>query len=223
MIFFNKYATGILYETVVIDDSKSDPTDIFEQIQSVLTKDHLSGGFCIFFVVCLYSTSLFSGNKVAMIVLLMLIHLVQNIVWMCFSGIDRLQQEDGDGKYRIEQLNSFDKVMFHMNVGLAFTNFYLAYLLPIDVSKQYMLRENRRTYALIICFTCGMNYFVRALFFDEYDYRVPEWPFLVDRIVTILMLLVCVLLLKGMARKELREKRVNKQRKSMVEPDAKSP
>lgn len=95
--------------------------------------------------------------------------------------------------------------MLNSNAALTFTNLYLSYLLPFDISKQYMLQENRRIYALLMCFNCACGYFMTAIFFDEYMFEIAYWPFFVDRLIAVINLSVSFLILLGNARTEIRE------------------
>ena len=96
--------------------------------------------------------------------------------------------------------------MFHVNKALSFTVYYTVLIAaPLDISKQFMLKENKRIYAAILCLTGGMKYYFEAMFFDDNMVSIKEQAFEIDSFIRIANLLTCVCLLITIVRKEVGE------------------
>lgn len=83
-----------------------------------------------------------------------------NVVWVSFTDIgDSPLETNHISKYFEEKdLNLFDKIMFEGEGIFSWVIYYMIIVSgPIDICRAYMLRENKRIYALLICFTGGIK------------------------------------------------------------------
>ena len=49
---------------------------------------------------------------------------------------------------------------------------------PIDISKKYMLYENKHIYAIMLCFIVGIKRCLEGLIFDDYVKELASIEFL---------------------------------------------
>lgn len=88
------------------------------------------------------------------------------------------------------------------------TYYYIIVSGPIDICKKYMLRENKRIYALLVCFITGIRYAFEGLFFEEYIGRMYYHfspSFYLTRFFVIIFYCVAVLTLVSIVREETSE------------------
>jgi hypothetical protein len=75
-------------------------------------------------------------------------------------------------------MNLFDQTNFYLNRALSFTVYYTVLIAgSLDISRQYMLGENKRIYASILCLTGGIKYYCEAMFFDDNIIKIKTQPF----------------------------------------------
>jgi hypothetical protein len=91
-------------------------------------------------------------------------------------------------------MSSFDLIMFFIEGSLSHAIYYISFTAgPIDISKVYMLKENKRIYGMLVCFLGGIKLGFQGLAFDDFShYIVKELPFFVHRLVIILALSVAI-------------------------------
>ena len=94
------------------------------------------------------TTKLFSGRVMTLIIFAILIHVILNIIWMSFSEVGTIEDNNektiGKATYYYNQMNWFDVLMFLFQDSLCRAIYYTVIIMcPIDISKTYVLRENK--------------------------------------------------------------------------------
>jgi hypothetical protein len=111
--------------------------------------------------------------------------------------------------YLDDDLNIFDKIMYKAE-GLFTLVIYTMIIVagPIDICKKYMLKENRRIYALLLCFITGVKLCIEGLIFEEYIGRMHQYMeigFIYERAIVIFFYLLAVCFLVTIVRDEKSE------------------
>ena len=83
-----------------------------------------------------------------LIIFAIVIHILLNIIWISFSSIGSIESDNNDqigkSEYYYYQLNWFDVFMFLVQDALCRAIYYTVIIMcPIDISKTYVLRENK--------------------------------------------------------------------------------
>ena len=107
----------------------------------------LLGGIGVLLTGVLSSQRVLKGRRILLITLNLLLLMIVNCIWLSFSSIrevqDRNYAEHGERFYRHKQLNWFDTVMYHIQVNMTYTIYYLIIVAgPIDICKNFMLQKN---------------------------------------------------------------------------------
>jgi hypothetical protein len=76
---------------------------------------------------------------------------------------------------------------------------------PLDISMLYMLKENKRIYAIIVCFIGGTKMAIEGILFDEYIKVFVDVPFYYERILIIIFNILGICLLYGMVKDEIQK------------------
>lgn len=76
---------------------------------------------------------------------------------------------------------------------------------PIDISKMFMLRDNKRIFALLICFIGGIKLGLEGLLFDQIIRNLIMNEFIYERCISIIFLMVSVSILFHIVKDELME------------------
>ena len=76
---------------------------------------------------------------------------------------------------------------------------------PIDLCRMFMLRENKRIYALLICFTGGIKLGMQGLFFNDIISWILSLQFVYQRFFAIILNLLSISSLIVIVRDELSE------------------
>ena len=76
---------------------------------------------------------------------------------------------------------------------------------PIDICKMYMLRDNKRIYALLICFIGGIKLGLEGLLFDELIKKIIMGEFIYERCISIIFNMFAISILFNIVKDELLE------------------
>ena len=76
---------------------------------------------------------------------------------------------------------------------------------PIDICKMYMLGENKRIYALLICFAGGIKQGISGLFMNQFITVIIKSEFVYSRCFAIILNLMSISALITIARDEVIE------------------
>ena len=93
-----------------------------------------------------------------------------DIIWVSFTDIgeDIFSGKTTSKNFLAQDLNHFDNIMFQGETIFSWVVYYMIIISgPIDLCRMYMLTENKRIYALLICFTGGIKLGMQGLFFNE--------------------------------------------------------
>ena len=131
-----------------------------------------------------------------------------NIIWVSFTDIDIEDdyKNDEHKNFRADELYLFDQIMFQGEVIFSWIIYYMIIISgPIDICRMYMLRENKRIYALLICFTGGIKIGMQGLFITEIIKKIFELSFIYQRFFAIIFNLIGISSLIIIVRDELGE------------------
>lgn len=102
--------------------------------------------------------------------------IIWNVLWISFSDIYEIETENKNkinsdrSIFYLSQLmnkSTFDFVMFMGEKLMSLAIYYNIIISgPIDISKMFMLRDNKRIFALLICFIGGIKLGLEGLLFD---------------------------------------------------------
>lgn len=122
-----------------------------------------------------------------------------DIIWVSFTDIE-------PSYFEAENLGLFDQVMFQGEMIFSWIIYYMVIVSgPIDICRMYMLRENKRIYALLICFTGGIKLGIQGLFINEVISWVDSKQFIYQRFFAIILNLMGISALIIIVRDELGE------------------
>ena len=114
-------------------------------------------------------TKYFNGRRITAMVIFILFLTFWDIIWVSFTDIiDNPKNEAGGKSFLAKNLSVFDMIMLQVENLCSWVIYYMVIVSgPIDLCRMYMLRENKRIYALLICFTGGIKLGMQGLFFNE--------------------------------------------------------
>ena len=140
---------------------------------------------------------------------------VLNIIWVSFSDIPEIEKLNYEQYQKTIYLKRdlkdkpLDNFMFNAEGLITFVIYTMIIVAgPIDICKKYMLRENKRIYALLLCFITGIKLGIEGLVFEEYIGRLQhhyEIPFVLERAIVIFFNCVAVCFLVTIVRDEKSE------------------
>mmetsp|Transcript_8226 Transcript_8226/g.13767 ORF Transcript_8226/g.13767 Transcript_8226/m.13767 type:complete len:424 (-) Transcript_8226:38-1309(-) len=170
-------------------------------VLNVLNVDFLGGLLQI--IIGLISASRFmTGKRMILIVLSCLLLTIWNIIWLSFTQL--YDEESQDSTFA--SFGLFDKIMFYIESILAQALYYIIIISgPIDICKMYMLKENKRIFALLVCFIGGVKLGLQGLIFDQYISTLVDQNFLVQRLQAILCLSIALFSMIPMVKDEVGE------------------
>ncbi len=126
-------------------------------------------------------TRLFVGRKTTLLTMFIVLSTVINLIWIAFTQVTKFcpdgTQENmpiidydpaSTNCLTIENISLFDYIMLQANLGLQFMSFHVFMVLgPVDICGRFMLRENKRMYALFLCTTGCFKLFFDVMFIDD--------------------------------------------------------
>lgn len=102
----------------------------------------------ILLLVCgiISSSESFSGRRITLMMIVLSFLILLNMIWAAGTSI-----EDSDTK-DIETMHPFDSTMFLLNTYFTGCVYYLLMIgAPVDTCRSFMLKENKRLYAMALC------------------------------------------------------------------------
>ena len=122
---------------------------------------------------------MFKLGRITLILVNIVFVTIINIIWISFSDIPEIEQKNYETYHRKVYLardlkeKPFDYIMYNTEGLITFIIYTMIIVAgPIDICKKYMLRENRRIYALLLCFITGIKLCIEGLLFEEYIGRM---------------------------------------------------
>lgn len=117
---------------------------------NLLNFDILSGVLQIVIGIVVVSCG---GLRVTIIMSCTVFLIAINLIWIGFSEI-----YDNEQTYNYSVFDAFDKTMYFIEGSLSESVYYLCLISAgVDICKTYMLQENKRIYALLLCFIGGIK------------------------------------------------------------------
>ena len=158
------------------------------------------------------NTNFFSGRRMSLLLISIIILTSWNVIWISFSDIVSIQKknetEQGIEKsaYYFNQLGAFDIIMFMVQDALCRAIYYTVIIVgPIDLSKSLVLKENKHIYALIMCTIGATKYLMYGVFLDEYVQTIIQTNFFYERLIDIVLNLVAICCMITLFRDEVGE------------------
>ena len=150
-----------------------------------------------------------------MIVGMIFFLIIWNVIWISFSDIYTIEETNkqklhlNESVFYLSQLmneSTFDFVMFEGEKLMSLAIYYNIIISgPVDISKMYMLRDNKRIFALLICFIGGIKLGLEGLLFDAIIRDLIMNEFIYERCISIIFLMVSVSILFTIVKDELME------------------
>jgi len=102
--------------------------------------------------------------------------------------------------------STFDFIMFVGEKWISLAIYYNIIISgPVDISKMFMLRDNKRIFALLICFIGGIKLGLEGLLFDQVIRDLIMNEFIYERCISIIFLMITISLLFTIVKEELME------------------
>ena len=134
---------------------------------------YVDGGAVVLAIALLSQHRYFNGRKIMLIMCIIILITIWNFVWIIFSDIYELENvnvknsKNKPNTYTLEEMSYFDFIMFRGDCTLSFAAYYTIIVVgPLDICKLLMLKENKKIYALTLCFMGSFKYTVEAIVLD---------------------------------------------------------
>ena len=106
----------------------------------------------ILLLVCgiISSTYSFSGRRITLMMIVLSLLILLNMIWAAGTNIE----DSGTPKepLNINTMHPFDSTMFLLNTYFTGCVYYLLMIgAPVDTCRSFMLKENKRLYAMALC------------------------------------------------------------------------
>jgi hypothetical protein len=96
--------------------------------------------------------------------------------------------------------------MFYGERVLSFVIYYFIIISgPIDICKMYILRDNKRIFALLLCFIGGIKLGLEGVLFDDLIKKIIMGEFIYERCISIIFNMFAISILFTIVKDELIE------------------
>lgn len=114
--------------------------DIYTSVLVYILNVDLLGGILLLIMGFLSANSLFQGRRTPLIFLSILVTILWNIIWVCASSIQELEQRSqengGNGNFTEYDLSLFDRIMYRGDCAWNFLVYQMMIIaIPIDLCK----------------------------------------------------------------------------------------